>query len=49
MQLHYCRFTVIVWQCETPSVSHYAGKLFQQYVVVDTYVKTEASRLDYIH
>ena len=30
------------------SVIDYAGKLFQQYVV-DTYVKTEASQLDYIH
>ena len=29
------------------SAIHYAGKLFQQYVV-DAYVKTEASRLDYI-
>ena len=32
----------------TFSVIDYAGKLFQQYVV-DTYVKTEASQLDYIH
>ena len=31
----------------TFSAIHYAGKLFQQYVV-DAYVKTEASRLDYI-
>ena len=29
------------------SAIHYAGNLFQQYVV-DAYVKTEASRLDYI-
>ena len=32
----------------TFSVIDYAGKLFQQYVV-DTYVKTEASRLEHIH
>ena len=32
---------------KTFSAIHYAGKLFQQYVV-DAYVKTEASRLDYI-
>ena len=32
----------------TFSVIDYAGKLFQQYVI-DTYVKTEASPLDYIH
>jgi hypothetical protein len=29
------------------SAIHYSGKLFQQYIV-DAYVKTEASRLDYI-
>ena len=32
---------------QTFSAIHYVGKLFQQYVV-DAYVKTEASRLDYI-